>query len=238
VRRCSAPARHAEKAQAYVELVLVLPVLILMILGLVEAVFFLGRYLDLLDLTREASRFASVRDPFALAGDRDCSTPGSFDFYYDASCIFSPPTGSTGCTDPAFCNGLNSYLDFDPAHDDVVISVFTISGNRVTNVWPSPNGYWALSNNDSDAAHSNNWMLDCQDNQVRTQPYYTAARIEESLSSGSQPSKGFVTVEVYYCYHQVLNLPFFNLFLNNPTRINAYTLMSLPAGAPSATPHP
>ena len=35
-----------------------------MLLGMVEVVVFIGRYLDVLDLTREAARFASVRDPF------------------------------------------------------------------------------------------------------------------------------------------------------------------------------
>ncbi len=41
---------------------MVLPVLIILLLGVVEVTLFLGRYLDVLDLTREAARFASARD--------------------------------------------------------------------------------------------------------------------------------------------------------------------------------
>ena len=48
----------------------VVGIFIILLLGVVEVTFFIGRYLDLLDLTREAARFASVRDPFeVLAGD-------------------------------------------------------------------------------------------------------------------------------------------------------------------------
>ena len=52
-----------EKAQSFVELALVLPIILLILLGLVEVSFFISRYLDVMDLTREAARFASIRDP-------------------------------------------------------------------------------------------------------------------------------------------------------------------------------
>ena len=111
--------RHNSRGQSFVELALVVPILLLILLGLVEVAFFMGRYLDALDLTREAARFASGRDPYLNTAasprpgtaDYNCSTPDNFDFYYDTACIFSPPeTGAcTAASDP-FCNGFNSFV--------------------------------------------------------------------------------------------------------------------------------
>jgi hypothetical protein len=244
------------RGQSLIELALVLPILLIMLLGIVEVALFIGRYLDILDLTREAARFASVRDPFTTANiaDVDCSNAEPFNFYYHTACIFSPPGDSQVCqvSHPLysyfqkFCNGLNSYVVLDSQRDDIVISVFTI-GNKtpsgsptigVTNAWPSPNGYWALSDNDADTNYGSNWRTDCEGNVIIDHPYYTASRIEESLSQGATMNKGFITVEFYYCYEQALNLPFLNQFVPNPIRIHAYTLMPLPAAAPTATPEP
>lgn len=224
------------RGQAYVELVLVLPILILMVLGLVEVVVFTGRYLDVLDLTRQAARFASVRDPFdaLVARDFDCSTPNQFDFFYDTACIFSPPAGSAGCTDPLFCNGMNPYVSFNPGRDDVVITIFTVSGNHVSNVWPS-SGYWNLSGGDD------NWKKDCDGNLLDpapSEPHFTEALVNSMLEAGSQPTKGFVAVEVYYCHEQILQLPLISDLLPNPMRIHAYTAMPLPAAQPTPTTTP
>lgn len=227
-------SRHFQKrrAQAYLELALVLPILIVIMLGLVEVVVYIGRYLDILDLTREAARFASVRDPFdtLVARDQNCSTPDLFDFYYDTACIFSPPASSSMCTDPNFCNGMNPYVAVDPARDDVVISIYTVSGNHVTDVWPA-SGYWNLS------GAGENWKKDCQGNLISgtSSPYYTESLVNSMLESGSQPTKGFVAVEVYYCHEQVLGLPGITQFVPNPMRIHAYTIMPLPAAQPTPT---
>lgn len=239
--------RAAEKrprGQSLLELALVLPVLLILLLGVVEVAFFLGRYLDLLDLTREAARFASVRDPFTLAHSSlwDCgpAAPGTeipFNFYYQTSCVFSPPAGSSTCTNSKFCNGLNSYLVLNPQTDDIVISVFTITNALVTNGWPAPNGYWAMSDHDADTTYNGNWKKDCQGNEVRTEPYFNAARVQSSLSTAASTlNKGFVGVELYYCYEQVLNLPLMSTFIPNPLRAHVYTLMPLPAAQPSPTP--
>lgn len=241
----------AKRAQSFVELALVLPVLLLLLLGVVEMVIFIGRYLDVLDLTREAARFASVRDPFDNPSpDCDCSTPGQFTFYYDAACVFSPPANSGTCWDPKFCNGLNSYITLDPATDDVVISVYTVTNRAVSDVWPkvrsntldcvrqTNNGYWALSDHDAHPDHNANWRRDCNGNTVRSTPYYTFDRVASLLDSNAPPNKGFVAVELYYCHEQVLGLPMFTLFVPNPIQIHAYTLMPLPAAAPTATPRP
>jgi len=229
------------RGQSFLELALVLPVLLIILLGMVEVVFFIGRYLDVLDLTREAARFASVRDPFVVENlsTVSCSNPEPFNFYYHTACIFSPPPDSSAtCTDPEFCNGLNPYILLNPALDDVVISVFTITDHAVSNAWPSPSGYWALSDHDSDTAHNANWQTDCQGNVVRTSPNYTVAKVNQEMLANAPTNKGFVAVELYYCYDQVLAVPLMNIFLPNPLRLHAYTLMPLPAAQPSPTPKP
>jgi len=226
------------RGQSFIELALILPVVLLMLLGLVEVVFFIARYLDALDLTREAARFASVRDPIAaVANDQDCNTVNYFDFNYDTACIFSPPKGSPSCSGPSdpFCNGINPYIQLDPNKDDIVISYFTVAGNTV-----SPTGYhfWAFSNRDASQPAKDNWKKDCQGNVVRTSPYYTVDRINSSMQSGAPPNKGFVTIEFFYCYNQVLDLPIENWIVPNPIQIHVYSIMPLPAAQPTPTPLP
>jgi hypothetical protein len=243
------PGENRQRGQSMLELALVLPVLLILLLGIVEVALFLGRYLDLLDLTREAARFASVRgDPASTmtistnAAGWNCG-PGTnipFDFYYDTTCVFSPPSGSSTCTDANWCNGLNSTAVLNPATDDIVISAFTITNSgthgTVTNTWPAPNSYYALSDHDSDTGHNANWSKDCQGNTVLTTPYFTQSRIQSELS---QPdNKGFVAVELYYCYHQVIGVPIFTQFLPYALRIHVYTVMPLPAAQPTPTPRP
>lgn len=245
------------RGQSFLELALILPILLIMLVGMVEIVVFIGRYLDVLDLTREAARFASQRDPQipelvvgASPGDMDCSTAGAFNFFYDTACIFSPPIGSAACWDPDYCNGLNPYMIMNPATDDVIVTVFTISGisglPAVEQTWPNDipvaaggdGKYWALSNHDSDLVHNDNWMLNCQGEVTRSEPHYTESRITPELIAAAPDSKGYVAVEFFYCYNQILNLPLFTEFVPNPIQIHAYTIMPLPSARPTPTPSP
>jgi hypothetical protein len=257
--------KDPKRGQAFLELALILPVLLIMLIGMVEVVFFIGRYLDVLDLTREAARFASQRDPQIkeIVANDEAHQPGdlicnpdpliddknSFNFFYDTACIFSP-TGGPSCWDEEFCNGLNPFMLLNPASDDVIVTVFTISHNQVTNTWPMNNPlgngkYWALSNHDnyteSDPMKPNgdNWTRDCQGNTVRSEPHYTATSIQNQLLAygpNVPDAKGYVAVEFFYCYNQVLNLPLITQFIPNPFQIHAYTIMPLPFGSPTPTP--
>ena len=248
---------NRQKAQSFVELAIVLPILLLILLGLVEVSFFIARYLDVMDLTREAARFASIRDPQLgedaadwVSNTYDCQNATPFNFYYHTACIFSPPANSPMCPAASrFCNGLNPLIYLDPKVDDVVIKIFTIEGSQnVTNVYPVTSsgesltdGYWAFSDHDEvDTTHNGNWQRTCDPNDlttiVDTESHYTEALVESELVTGSPLNKGFVSIEFYYCYHQVLNLPIANWFIPNPMRIHAYTLMPLPAAQPYPTP--
>ncbi len=246
---------NQQKAQSFVELAIVLPILLLILLGLVEVSFFIARYLDVMDLTREAARFASIRDPQLGEPDAtwipnkyDCQNATPFNFYYHTACIFSPPANSPMCPAASrFCNGLNPLVYLDPKVDDVVIKIFTIEGSKnVTHVYPvSPesltDGYWAFSDHDEvDTTHNGNWKRTCNPDdlvtEVTTETHYTKTEVEKELVTGSPLNKGFVAIEFFYCYHQVLNLPIANWFIPNPMRIHAYTLMPLPAAQPYPTP--
>jgi Flp pilus assembly protein TadG len=239
------------RGQSYVELALVIPVLLIMLLGLVEVSFYIANYLNALDLTREAARFASLRDPFdgkdsdtyvvpsyanSTCQDTD---PSKVDFYYSTACNFSsPPPAGGDCTGNNFCGGLNSYVPFNPTTDDIVISVFTVTG-AVTNRWPNTNGrtWWSYSQ-DKLGKTVGNWQTDCSGTKVRDQPYYTQTVVNDAMNSGSVPTKGFVAVEYYYCYQQVLGLPLLTNFIPNPLRVHVYTLMPNPAAQPTDTPVP
>lgn len=310
------PSPSKRRGQSFVELALILPILLVMLLGLVEVAIFVGRYLDVLDLTREAARFASQKDPFTTIPNDprsypnyfDCNTsksnlPVQFFFYYHTACIFSPPSDqesseegvcwsrrfdhdnnpSTEIHDP-FCNGLNPYITLDLTTDDVVISVYTVnedntlyypndpniplskvgqsmshpqpdeyggnmflSGDAVIDLDGKPTYFWALSNHDWDTAHNDNWKKDCQGNVVRQRPHYTTASVQQIINSSgvlnaqgtpvpAPGTKGYVAVELFYCYKQALNVPLFNVIVPNPVMIHAYTIMPLPEAQPTATP--
>ena len=272
--------RPPSKGQSLVELALVLPILILILLGISEGALFMGRYLDVLDMTREAAREASRDDPFAieegndpttittLGGTESCQTSTSstnVNFYYKAACIFSPPKedAATQCANQVpdasgnypFCDGFNRYVDFDITRDDVVISAYTITNNAITQVWPGPNktpahaNYWALSTDgglsvvDSLGVHHtltvDRWKYDCQGNPTgETNPHFyggVGGSVTNQLSTdyGAPANRGYVAVEVYYCYHQILGIPIFTNFVPNPMRIHAYTIMPLPNAQPT-----
>ncbi len=211
-----------------------------MLLGLVEITVFMSRYLDVIDLTRESARFASVRDPFApFSAYPNCSDPTSYNFYYSSACIFAPPEGSPACgANPAFCGGLNPYVVIDPTTDDVLITVFTVRRDGVVSAVHPSSGPWALSDHDNNGASNANWTRNCEGETVRAVPFYTAARVASLLESGAAlPNRGYVAVEVYYCHTMVLGIPLITEFIPEKIQTHAYTIMSLPAGQPTPTPY-
>jgi TadE-like protein len=228
--------------QSLVELALILPLILLMLAGMVEVAFGMFAYLTALDLTREAARFASVRDYHELNPTNelhpagyvaDAATACNDDvlhYYYDAACFFTD-------TD------LNPFLEFNPAkYDDLVITVFTVVNHHVS-VSPLPDGrhpggsdspsgpgYWSLYND--------NWQKDCQGNVVSTTPFFTNAVLEDSLISTAPKDVGVVTIEAYICYDLIMHLPFISNFIPSPFRIHAYTVMPAPEAIPTPTPIP
>jgi hypothetical protein len=262
-----------QRAQSFLEFALVIPILLLVLLGVVELTLFMGTYINVLDLTREAARFASNRNPFADPGTKICapvSSTKAFDFFYDTSCIFSP-LANTACENSAFCDGFNSTIQLKSREDDILIYTYTesdrdpitgvigptIIDNDLCNSKVTTGCPWVWSNAGVfDTSPQNNWQRDC--NRISPSPWpppnpsppptllpikqenFTRAVMQSYLSSSAEMSKGFVVVEVFFCYHQVLNIPILSKFLPDPILIDTYSIMPLPAVQPTPviTPFP
>jgi len=225
------------KGQSFVETALVVPVLVLLMAGVVEIAFLYFSYMSALDLTREAARFASARDyrmedapgsglPFSACLDN------SLHYWYDTSCFFMDPE-------------INSSLVVSSTdYADVAISVFTVARNHVTNRWPAenpdgsanPDGVFSLYQTNVGGVMVPNWKLDCSGNVVRTEPYMTNAEMEALFQPNAPVDKGFVLVEVYFCYHHKIGLPFLTWAIPNPMRLHAYTIMPSSEAIPTPTP--
>ena len=225
--------------QSFVELAIVLPLLLFLLIAFVEVGAIVYTYLSMLDVAREAARFASEHDPAVLEG------PGAggyceddeLHFYQDSACVI---VGA----------GFNPDLELDPAMDDVTISVFTIDDNIVTDRLPNDgDGVWSL--------YAENWTKNCDGTLNSTTPFFQDAEVSAIVnlptptigagtptpSAGTaypsgNPDKGTVLVEVYHCHEQLLNLPLLSSLLPNPVPLHAYAFMPAPAVAPTPTPLP
>ncbi len=231
-------SKRSDMGQSFVELVLAFPVVLLLLAGMVEIGFIFFAYLTVLDQTREAARFASIRDyeegyatvlppapgpcpaepgDYPTSDYCDACRDEFLDYFYDSACFFIDPD-------------LNPYTTFQASNfDDVAISVFTVNDDHVSNRWPD-NAYdvWSLN--------ADNWMKDCEGNVVATEPFITNAELEAMFVASAPEDRGLVMVEGYYCYHLLLNLPIISQFVTTPIRIHAYTIM--PAGEAVPTPTP
>lgn len=101
-------------------------------------------------------------------------------------------------------------IALDPHADDVIVTVYSASGGNVVR-YPT-SGPYHLYNNYS--------------------PIFTNTDIEARLVSGS-PNAGILLVEVHYNYHQVLGLPWIQVFVPNPMLLRAYTIFPLSAAEPT-----
>jgi hypothetical protein len=228
-------------------------------LGAAEVTLFIGTYTNLIDLTREAARFASVRDNTqapTTGYTPNCSNTDPTlvnGFYYDTACIFSPIKGTPSCTDtdPNFCNGFNSTVFFKSDQDDILISAFTVSGtvsnDKVSAHYPPdiiPGVFvpWVWSDHDADTVHNDNWQRNCDGTTPNPLPsvYFDDNKIDAYMQQAASAitEKGFVVVEAYYCYHQVMTVPLLGLLFPDPMKIHVYTIMPLPFADPTATPVP
>jgi hypothetical protein len=222
--------RGLVKGQSFVELALVIPILVLLLAGVVEIAFLYFSYMSALDLTREAARFASARDYRMLEAPTvglpmSACQDASLHYYYDTSCFFIDPE-------------INSSLEISSTdYADVAISVFTVTGNQVTNRWPdNADGVFSLYQTSIGGNMVPNWKLDCSGNIARTEPFMTNAQLEAMFQPDAPTEKGFVLVEVYYCYHHKIGLPFLTMAIPNPMRMHAYTIMPAAEAIPTPTP--
>ncbi|NOY99814.1 MAG: pilus assembly protein [Chloroflexi bacterium] len=202
-KRRARKQKKSHKAQSLVEIAITFPVLLMLLSGLVEFGFMLNYYLSLTDVTRETARFFSNFDPFNPDGSDDLT------FYQNAAGFLIQSL------EPRDAQDTTKKIQLDSAADDIIISVFSVSGGTAT-LFPT-SGEYHWFNNDSSR--------------------FSTTDIASQLVGGA-PNTGILLVEVFYDYHQVLAFPWVTAFVPDPVTLYAYTMMPLAAAEPTPTPIP
>ncbi len=203
------------RGQSLVEFVIILPILLLIVSGLVEFGFWMLQYSNLIQASRNAARFALDNDyrftdsrctPVRTAACNDRNVCGR-DFYCKTAMIAIDTMAQYA-----------PQITLDASTDDVVISVFTLTeGHYVTDRYPDSDGWSYYGNHRS---------------------RFTAADVQQLLQQRSiqNTSTGYVLVEVFYNYHQILGLPWLTIFVPDPIPLYGYSFMPLYSAAPTPTP--
>ena len=207
--------------QSLVEFTILLPLLMMMLSGLVEFGLALNHYLDLVDTAREVSRFSADDDP---VHDGAVFMLYNGDFYRRALQIATYSLGQA------------RQLTLDVDTDDLVVSVFAVTGKTVTARFPP-------AFTDSDAARPTcvgqpnggemGWRSYCHHSSK-----FSSGDINNLLAPlPSLPSNtGVVLVEIFYDYNMVLGLPWITAIVNDPIELHAYSLYPNVASEPTPTP--
>jgi hypothetical protein len=225
--------------QSFVELAIVLPLLLFLMIAFVEVGAIIYNYLSLLDVVREAARFAADRDPEILTGDMSslplsACADDALHYYLDTACV-------------VIGTNFNQDIQLNPATDDLTISIFTIDNDTVVDRKPNDgDGVWSL--------YSDNWTKNCDGTLDSTTPFFPqgvgdswvaytpptvgAGTPTPDVPAGGLSDKGIVLVEIYYCHHQLLNLPLIADLIPNPIPLHAFAVMPAPKAAPTPTPLP
>jgi Flp pilus assembly protein TadG len=211
---------RSARGQSLVEFTILLPVLLIMISGLIEFGFMLNFYLDVIDASREAARWAAGDDPLRTDITGTWSEPNTN--FYGRVCTVANTSIDTGS---------GGQIDLDPASDDIVISGFAVSGGTVSARFPSgmPVGQfgWSCANPGGAGNHTS---------MFRTVPSLPPLKDINTLLSPSAPNTGVVMVEMWYDYHMILGLPWITAFVPDPVTLYAYSMMPNPNVEPTPTP--
>jgi hypothetical protein len=217
IKRFFSRFRIKPRGQSFVELMLVTLILALMLSGVVEFGYLLNSYLKVLDGSREGARFASNGgEAFQWDGSGYISLQS---FYLYAA------LQTMNVMAPIVLNGNRG--------DDILISVFTVSGGSITR-WPD--GYvngWDVCDNrgettlNLDAAKWNS----C----THRNSHFSTLQVLGLMDPGA-PGSGIVLVEIYYNYPQILKLPVFAQAIPDPIPVYTYSVMPLSSAEPTPTP--
>ena len=207
-------AEQRRKGQSLVEFTLMLPLLLLILGGLVEFGFWMLKYSNLIQATRNAARFALDND--YRYTDPDCTPTRK------PAC--DAENGRDVCGRDFYCktamiafDNMRQYaphITLDPSTDDIVVSAFTLDGDTVIARHPGADGWSYYGNHVSK---------------------FSTAEIQDLLAQQDLEGvgAGYVLVEVYYNYHQVLGLPWLKVFVPDPIPLYGYTFMPLYSAEPT-----
>jgi len=201
---------NSEHGQSLVELLVFMPVLIIIIAGIVEMGYYLNRYMNLLDASREAARYGADFDPVGNYDPQynhnaptysgatiNCDT--TTEFYSVVACYAEDNMGVT-------MNPGNGY-------DDIVISAFTVKNGVVCYRWPEARDGIIADNGWSYMGNQTSKM--------------SSAAVTSIVSvDASTISQGILIVEIFYQHQQALGLPFFTIFV--PRDIDIYIRTTMP----------
>ncbi len=220
-----------KRAQSLVEFTLMLPVLLIMLSGVIEAGFALNVYLDVIDSAREVARDLSDFDPF---------NPDSLDpnvsFYQEAQIVAEYTLGQAG------------QIQLDPASDNLIVSVFRVTGSTITASERYPN----FPTNFTSIGCPNGggelgWLLYCNSSESKFGTTECGTKLNCIVMADLlgdladvPPNTGIVAVEIYYDYHTTLGLPWITAFFPEdppgsgkyPITLHAYSFMPNSAAEP------
>jgi hypothetical protein len=210
-----------ERGQSMVELAIFLPIFILLIAGIVELGYYLNRYLNILDASREAARYGADLDPVGTAVA--VGNPSYNPAYNHNSPLFAGAVPN--CDDPALTDfyavlacyaeqNLPYKLDASNGYDDIVVSAFTIKNGIVCSGWRWPDYM--------DGVADKGWSY--LGNQVSQ---FSNARIDTMIPDDS-PQQGLLILEMFYLHRQALALPFFTIFVPRDIGIYLFSIMPNP----------
>lgn len=219
------PRRKKSLGQSFVEFAILLPILLMMLSGLIEFGFMLNAYLDLIDTAREVARYLANDDPLHDYNGNFQTSPLNPDvaqFYTRAWFQTYQTLNNAG------------QIQINPASDDLVISVFVVSGNTVTHRYPDP--YTDNVNFPGPGCSEGGdwgWERFCNYHSK-----LTTADINSKLASlpNVPPDTGLVLVELFYNYHMVMGLPWIKAFVPDPVTLHAYSIMPNVNAAPTPGP--
>ena len=208
-----------KRAQSLVEFTIMLPVLLIMMSGLVEAGIALNVYLDLIDSAREVARSISDFDPF-----NDETLSRNVSFYEQAKNVADYTLGQAG------------QIQLDPASDNLIVSVFRVTGSAVT---PSERYPVSFKEGDCTKGGEIGWIAFCNSHESKIGTTGCGAKpgcivMADLLGDlvDVPPDTGIVAVEIYYDYHMTLGLPWITAFLPDPITLHAYSFMPNSAAEP------
>ena len=207
------------KGQSFIELALVFMILMLLFAGVVELGNLINIYLDIIDSAREAARYANAVSLYKVDPVSGAKYIG--EDVYDKSAQVAWATLNPACTlllpakpGAANCPANEMKIDFDPATDDIVISILSYDGSTLLRF---PSVGWSRFGNHTSTV---------TDGEILAELDPTA------------PNTGLVLVEVFYDYHQLLGMPFFTDVLPDPIPVHAFSIMPYPGAEPTPTPLP
>lgn len=212
-------SRRKTKGQSFIELALVFMVLMMLFAGVVELGNLINLYLDIIDSTREAARYANAVSLYKIDPITHVSSIG--EDVYDKSAQVAWATLNPACAlllpakpGAANCPANEMKIDFDPATDDIVISIFSYDGASLLRF---PALGWSRFGNHTSTV--------------------TDAEIIANLDP-TAPNTGLVLVEIFYDYHQLLGMPFFTDVIPDPIPVHTFSIMPYPGAEPTPTPLP